>query len=53
MRWWMYFWSGLTAENAIIRKPYMLSTPVCAGILCLIAVISILLISITYKKQED
>ncbi|MCB2342433.1 ABC transporter permease [Clostridium estertheticum] len=53
MRWWMSFWSGLTAENAIIRKPYMLSTPVCAGILCLIAVISILMISIIYKKQED
>ncbi|WP_258880034.1 ABC transporter permease [Clostridium estertheticum] len=53
MRWWMSFWSGLTAENAIIRKPYMLSTPVCAGILFLIAVISILLISIIYKKQED
>jgi len=53
MRWWMSFWSGLTAENAIIRRPYMLSTPVCAGILFFIAVISILLISITYKKQED
>lgn len=53
MRWWMPFWSGLSAENAIIRKPYMLSTPICAGILFLIAVISILLISITYKKQED
>ncbi|MPQ34103.1 ABC transporter permease [Clostridium estertheticum] len=53
MRWWMSFWSGLTAENAIIRKPYMLSTPVCAGILCLIAVISILMISIIYKNQED
>ncbi|WP_253198106.1 ABC transporter permease [Clostridium sp. CF011] len=53
MRWWMSSWSGLTAENATLRKPYMLSTPVCSGILFLIAVISILLISITYKNQED
>jgi bacitracin transport system permease protein len=53
MRWWMSYWSGLTAEYVTLRKPYMLSTPVCAGILFLIAIISILLISIAFKKQED
>jgi bacitracin transport system permease protein len=53
MRWWMSYWSGLAAEYVTLRKPYMLSTPVCAGILFFIAVISILLISIAFKKQED
>jgi bacitracin transport system permease protein len=53
MRWWMFYWSGLDAEYFTLRKPYMLSTPVCAGILFLIAIISILLISIAFKKQED
>lgn len=53
MRWWMSSWSGLTTELLAIRKPYMLSAPVCAGILFLIAAISMLLISISFKKQED
>lgn len=53
MRWWMSSWSGLSAEYVALRKPYMLSTTVCAGILFLIAAMSILLISIIYKKQED
>lgn len=53
MRWWMSSWSGLTPEYATLRKPYMLSTPACSGILFLIAIISIVLISITYKNQED
>lgn len=53
MRWWTSYWNGLTAEYLAMRKPYMLSTPVCAGILFLIAVISILLISFIFKKQED
>lgn len=53
MRWWMSTWNGLTAEYLAIRKPYLLSTPVCAGILFLIAVISALLISFIFKKQED
>lgn len=53
MRWWTSYWNGLTAEYLVMRKPYMLSTPVCVGILFLIAVISVLLISIVFKKQED
>ncbi|MVB10212.1 ABC-2 family transporter protein [Caprobacter fermentans] len=53
MRWWSSYWSGLSPEYFAIRKPYMLSTPVCAGILFLIAAISMPLISISYKKQED
>lgn len=53
MRWWSSYWSGLTPEYFAIRKPYMLSTPVCAGILFLIAAISMLLISLSFKKQED
>ncbi len=53
MRWWSSYWSGLTPEYLTMRKPYMLSTPVCAGILFLIAAISMLLISISFKKQED
>nr|WP_171770611.1 ABC transporter permease [Clostridium saccharobutylicum] len=52
MRWWSSYWS-LSAEYITIRKPYMLSTQFCAGMLFLIAAISILLISITFKKQED
>lgn len=53
MRWWTSYWNELTAEYLAMRKPYMLSTPVCAGILFLIAVISVLLISFIFKKQED
>ncbi len=53
MRWWMSYWSGLSPEYLAMRKPYMLSTPVCAGILFLIAAVSMLLISISFKKQED
>lgn len=53
MRWWMSSWSGLTAEYVTLRKPYMLSTPVCSGMLFFIALISILVISITYKNQEN
>lgn len=53
MRWWTSYWSELSAEYLVMRKPYMLSTPVCTGILFLIAVISVLLISFVYKKQED
>ena len=53
MRWWSSYWSELSPEYLAIRKPYMLSTPVCAGVLFLIAAISMLLISISFKKQED
>lgn len=53
MRWWSSYWSGLSPEYLAIRKPYMLSTPVCVGILFLIAAISMLLISVSFKKQED
>lgn len=53
MRWWTSYWSGLTKEYLVMRKPYMLSTLVCVGILFLIAAISVLLISFIYKKQED
>lgn len=52
MRWWMSSWSGLTAEYVALRKPYMLSTPVCAGILFLIAAMLIPLISIIYKNRK-
>lgn len=53
MRWWTSYWSGLAEEYLAMRKPYMLSTPVCVGILFLIAAISVLLISFIFKKQED
>jgi bacitracin transport system permease protein len=53
MRWWTSYWSGLTGEYLAMRKPYMLSTPLCAGILFLIAVISVLLISFVFSRQED
>lgn len=53
MRWWTSYWSDLTAKYLTMRKPYMLSTPVCAGILLIIAVISISLISFAFKKQEN
>jgi bacitracin transport system permease protein len=53
MRWWTFYWSGLTGEYLAMRKPYMLSTPLCAGILFLIAVISVLLISFVFSRQED
>ncbi len=53
MRWWTSYWNGLTAEYLAMRKPYMLSTPVSAAILFLITIISVLLILIVFKKQED
>lgn len=53
MRWWTSFWSGLSAEYLDMRKPYMLSTSVCVSILFLIAIISFLMISFIFKKQED
>lgn len=53
MRWWMSTWSGLSTTYLAIREPYMISASVCAGILFLIMVISILLISFVFNKQED
>ncbi len=53
MRWWTSYWSELSEQYLAMRKPYMLSTPVCAGILFLVAVTSVLLISFVFKKQED
>lgn len=53
MRWWMASWGDPTGEYAALRQPYLLSTPACVGILCLIAIIAALLICMTYKKQEN
>jgi bacitracin transport system permease protein len=53
MRWWTSYWSDLTVEYLAMRKPYMLSTPICTGILLVIATISVLLITFVVHKQED
>ncbi len=53
MRWWMAFWGDPTGEYTALRQPYLLSTPACVGILCLITIIAVLLICIIYKKQEN
>ncbi|HGT1497230.1 TPA: ABC transporter permease [Clostridioides difficile] len=53
MRWWMAFWGDPTGEYTALRQPYLLSTPACVGILCLITIIAVLLICMIYKKQEN
>jgi len=53
MRWWMAFWDDPTGKYAALREPYLLSTFACVGLLCLMATMAILLISIIYQKQED
>lgn len=53
MRWWMASWADPTGEYAALRKPYLLSTSSCIGVLCLTAIIAALLICNIYKKQEN
>lgn len=53
MRWWMASWGDPTGEYTALRQPYLLSTPACVGILCLIAIIATMLICMIYKKQEN